>query len=712
MSRRKNLTPKGRANVSPHERRGGAWEAAPLQRQKRHQARYLAAARLASAWGMATIVQVAVDMPEGYFGAADQITRYGAVYAALLTLLTALAIFGLVRQRRWAASLVPVLLSVNVGLFIPPMAADPLRAGVVVLWNLMLLAQHLIPPGSTLTSREALDDELADWLVRVGPAVRHLATLSLMLTVAVVGYRLSGRWLALAVCFVLNGATVLWARHFLRLLLAQRSRFALLVLGVLGASLLAVARPELMLSLLATAQLLLLALLIARERGTAEVLASFFNHPSRLIFFSFASVILLGTVLLTFPGASAHGKTISPIDALFTATSATCVTGLIVLDTPHDFSPLGQAIILGLIQVGGLGIMVLSTFATLLLGGSLGLRGERALKEVLEIQADRTAYLLTRFIVISTLSVEAVGAVLLAFFFAGHGLEAGEALWRGVFHSVSAFCNAGFALQSDSLVGFQHSPGVLLTVALLITLGGLGFAVMAGLWGRLRAAPGVSFNLQVRVVLVTSALLVAAGWLLYLALEWQASLAGMGWGDKLVNGLFQSVTLRTAGFNSVSFEQLAPATALLMMLFMFVGASPGSTGGGIKTTTLAVLLAAIAALVRGTSNVTLFDREIARATIFRSLGIVVISSLVAFGSLFLLLIFESQPFQDLAFETVSAVGTVGLSLGATAKLSAAGKLVIIGAMFIGRIGPLTLALVLGGGRIPRYRYPTGRIMVG
>jgi trk system potassium uptake protein TrkH len=283
-----------------------------------------------------------------------------------------------------------------------------------------------------------------------------------------------------------------------------------------------------------------------------------------------------------------------------------------------------------------------------------------------------------------------------------------------VFHAVSAFCNAGFALQSDSLAMFADQPWAILLVAALVTLGGLGFVVLAGLWQRFFSHSTRHLTTSVRVVLAVSALLVAAGTALYAAIEWRHTLDGFAAPGKLVHALFQSVTLRTAGFNSVDLAELAPATALLMMVFMFVGASPGSTGGGIKTTTAAVLVAAIRSIVRGSEPPRLFDREVPREIVYRSLAIAVISAAVVALGAFLLLMFEPQPVLRLLFEAVSAFGTVGLSLGATAELGPAGKLIVIGLMFIGRVGPLTLALVLGTGRVrtPVYRQPETRIMVG
>jgi len=686
-----------------------------LRRRSPESLRWLAAARLTSATALVAVAQIAVDMPQGYFGPSDAVTRLGAGYTAALVALTALGVLALHRRWRLVSWLVPVLFAANVGIFVPPVASDPVVSGLVIVWNLTLLVQTLFPAAGTRpSSSPAGGGEVEDWLTRRGPGLRHLALASLLLTVGVVGYRLSDRLLTQGACLVVNYGTLAAAVPLLLRLRRQGSKAVYAVAAPLAASLFAFASPSAMLSLLALSQALLLMVVLGRHRGTLEVLRTFYDRPSRLIVSSFATLILVGTVLLTFPAASAGPEPVSPIDALFTATSATCVTGLIVLDTPRDFSPLGQAFILGLIQVGGLGIMVLSTFATLLLGGSLGLRGERALTEMLDLETAPTAYRLTRFIVMATLAVEGVGAAGLAAAFMAGGLPWGEALWRGVFHAISAFCNAGFALQSDSLTGFQQAPLPTLLVAALIILGGLGFSVMAVLGSRLLRRERRPLSTQVRVVLVMSAALLGLGTVLILAFEWNGALAGLPVLDKLVNAFFQSVTLRTAGFNTVKLSALAPVTVAAMMLFMFIGASPGSTGGGIKTTTLAVLLSAIRSTARRLEPARLFDREVPNDIVYRCIAILVISGAVVAAGLLLLLVFEPQGFLELAFETVSAFGTVGLSLGATAKLGAMGKLIIIGVMFLGRVGPLTLALLLGAGGShgAAFRYPQTRLMVG
>ena len=680
--------------------------------------RALTRARVIGSAALGVVAQFAVDTPASYLGARDEVTVIGSTYVGVLLVTSALACFLIPRHSAGAGSLIALILAGNVGVFVPALISDPVVAGLVVVWSLVLLVRQFLPaPVEAPAAPRAEGDAMEGWLGRSGGATRHLALVTLALMVAVVGYRLSDRLLAQGVCLLLGWGTLLGALPFLRLRWRAGRRAVILLLAPVGGSLLAAAAsPAAMLGLLGIGVAALLGLILAQQRTTLEIARGFVESPSRLIVVSFAATSLIGTVLLTFPAAAALPGAVSPLDALFTATSATCVTGLIVLDTPRDFSLFGQVVILGLIQVGGLGMMTLSTFAALLLGGRLGLRGERALTEMLELQTGPTAYRVTRFIVLSTLAVEAAGAIGLTLGYFAGGLPTGEAIWRGVFHSISSFCNAGFSLQSDSLVMFREAPVTLLLHALLIVLGGLGFVVLAGIGGRL--VPGARrkrpLPVQARTVLLVSTVLLLAGTAAYAVLEWQRTLGGLSVADKLSNALFQSVTLRTAGFNSVDFGSLHAATSLLMILFMFIGAAPGSTAGGIKVTTAAVLLAAIRSTMRPGQPTTLFAREVPAAIVTRSLAIAAISLAVVGGGLFLLLLFESQPFLPLLFEATSAFGTVGLSLGATAELGPAGKLTIIAIMFIGRTGPLTLALLLGTGTARRasVHYPETRLMVG
>jgi len=673
------------------------------------------AARLIGAGAVAILAQFAVDMPDGYFGRSDRITLVGAAFTAVVFLLAVAGALGALGRRRWTALVTPVLLSLSLGAFVAPLVDDPVISGAVVIWQLVLLGRFFFAADTVRAPRERdaeRSDETGAWLARNGPAARHLLCVSLLATTAVVGYRLGHRVPALVVCLVLAGLAIGLTVRFVGHLWRGGSRAPFVLLALLVAAAASAAHPAATLWILAGYQALLLVLLLVKEPVFEELIDHFYRRPALLVLVSFVLLIALGTLLLSFPAMAAGGKAISPLNALFTATSASCVTGLIVLDTPRDFSLAGQIVILLLIQAGGLNIMVLSTFAALLLGRRLAFRGEGALGEVLDLPRASSATRLTVFIVISTLLVEAAGSGVLAYGYLRHGQSAAEALWNGIFHAVSAFCNAGFALQSDSLIPFQRDPLVLVVMAVLIVLGGLGFAVLAAGWARLRGRGGRRLAAQVRIVLAASAVLIVAGTVGYATLEWNRSLAGLDAPEKLLNALFQSVTLRTAGFNSVDLGALQPATLLMMMAFMFVGASPGGTGGGIKTTTLVVLLSSIPAIIRGEARVVLFGRTLPLEIVYRSAAIAVMAALVVFGGAALLLASQPQPFQSLVFETFSAVGTVGLSLGATPRLDTLGKIVVIVVMLVGRIGPLTLALLLGRKALSRLRYPEAGVMVG
>ncbi|MDX9980771.1 MAG: potassium transporter TrkG [Lentisphaeria bacterium] len=435
------------------------------------------------------------------------------------------------------------------------------------------------------------------------------------------------------------------------------------------------------------------------------------RRPTHLLVYSFASVILLGTLVLTLPAATTSAKGLAPVDALFTATSATCVTGLIVVDTGTAFSTLGQIVILVLIQAGGLGIMTISIFVALALGRRIGLRSEFAVGEMIGEQRNRMTRRLLSFIVLATFAIELAGALVLAQGFrhyAGYGTA--RAMYYGIFHSISAFCNAGFALYPDSFVGFAHIPLFPLTLSLLITLGGLGFGVLYTLF-RLPGGRQVNSGPHVRLVLLTSAILTLGGTLFLLLAEHGHTLAGMSFRDALVNAWFQSVTARTAGFNTVDLAHYSPASNLVTLLLMFVGAAPGSTGGGIKVTTLAVLFLLVRSILHG-GQVQAFGRRIEDDTVMKSTALLCLSGLAVVVAAVLLLLTQDGPASDLLFETVSAFGTVGLSTGATGRLDGFGKLVIVGLMFVGRVGALSLLMLMRPRRRSNVEFPTARVMVG
>jgi trk system potassium uptake protein TrkH len=458
----------------------------------------------------------------------------------------------------------------------------------------------------------------------------------------------------------------------------------------------------------------LAASLVARRQGQVDGLQTtwweqLLEQPARLLVATFLLLILLGTLLLSLPFAAADGRPpVAFVDAAFTSVSAVCVTGLIVLDTPNDWSAWGQSIILFLIQFGGLGIMSFATAFLSALGRRLSLRQEGAFAQLASGENRQELYGAVKTILGLTCVAEVLGMVALLPRFMAAGEPFADALWRSAFTAVSAFCNAGFALQSDSLMGFAHDPWVLHVVALLIIIGGLSPAVVVGVWRRRGSVP-----LQMRLVFWATGLLLAIGTMLFLASEWNNTLAGLSGWDKLHNAWFQSVTLRTAGFNTVDFADVRPATLTFCLLWMFIGGSPGGTAGGIKTTTAAVLALAVAATVRGRSAVAIFGRTIPDATVYRAASVATLGTLALILFILAIQLTQSTEVMPGIFEVTSALGTVGLSMGATSSLDMVGKIIIMIAMFAGRVGSLTLIVFLISQRAPMpVRVPTEIVDVG
>lgn len=563
---------------------------------------------------------------------------------------------------------------VNLGVFLPPLAVDPVVGGTAALWSLILLSVtiHISRSAPTVPPRppaEGPASHLSLWVTLNHRAFRHLLLVAIGLTVSVVGFR-TGSWRhAVAVCLAMDALVFILAVRFLLLSIRSGSKTAFLAGLPLVLALLAFRQPAAALSWIGVFFLLVLFMLMARSTAGEDLIQHFFQRPALLLTTSFALSIAVGTLFLSFPAASTTGRSTAPIDALFTATSASCVTGLIVLDTPGQFTAFGHAVLLCLMQFGGLNIMVLSAFTALLLGRRLSLRGEAAFGQLLDLPLARSAQRIAVFIVVITLSIEAAGATALALCYARKGYGYTDSLWYGVFHAVSAFCNAGFSLHSDSLAGFRQDPPALLTYCVLIMLGGIGFLILGTAWAWARGQRERFFSVQVRLVCWATAILVLTGTVWFAAVEWNRSLGGLGVLDKCVNALLQSVTLHTAGFNSVELNLIHPAVVFLMMGFMFIGAAPGGTGGGVKVTTVAVLLGAIPTITRGRPRIVFFGRTIPYETVYRSAAIVVIASTVAMAGTLLLLLTHPITLQDCLFEVLSALGTVGLSLGATSHLN-------------------------------------------
>lgn len=501
--------------------------------------------------------------------------------------------------------------------------------------------------------------------------------------------------------------------------LPQYTRWRTLILATLTTATLVSlgwARQTAELSFMGLALLILTAALLARPIQRVEVVRPawaerMLDHPARLLVISFFALIVVGTALLTLPLASADpGQPGSTIDAAFTSVSAVCVTGLIVRDTPVDWSGFGLAIILLLIQLGGLGIMTFATAFLGALGRRLSLRQESAVAELSGGESRVALYLAVERVLAVTFVAEAAGAILLALRFLTHGDAPGVAIWRGLFTAVSAFCNAGFALQTDSLIGYATDPVVLHTVAALIVIGGISPAVVVALPALVR---GERLPLQSKLILVATAVLLVTGTVLIAATEWNNALAGLSLLDKWHNAWFQSVTLRTAGFNSIDIAILRPATVTLCLIWMFVGGSPGGTAGGVKTTTITVLFLAVWANIRGQGDIRVWGRTLPHASVYRAASVVTLMTLSFVLVVWSLQLTQNLPTVPTVFEAVSALGTVGLSMGATPGLDVVGKIIVMFAMFAGRVGSLTLFAFLLAHRAPSaLHYPQEPIDCG
>jgi trk system potassium uptake protein TrkH len=439
-------------------------------------------------------------------------------------------------------------------------------------------------------------------------------------------------------------------------------------------------------------------------------LRRFVLSPSQTILIGFASIIVVGAVLLSLPAASADGRPTPPLDALFTATSATCVAGLVVLDTATHFSLFGQLVILLLIQVGGFGYMTASILLALLLGRRIGLRERVVLAESQNLYATGGVVRFTRLIILVTLAIEGIGALLLAARWVPElGLRG--AYW-GVFHAVSAFNNAGFAVTGNfaSLTGYVTDVPINLIVAALLISGGLGFGVLVDLSNGLRR-----LTLHSKIVLTTTLGLIGVGTAAVLLFEFGngETLGGLSWPGRVLAAFFQAVTPRTAGFHTVDIGALREPTLMAIVVLMFIGASPGGTGGGIKTTAFIAPLSVILAMLRGSPDAVLFKRRLPPLVIYKAVTIALLAVAFVVTMSILLSLSERIAFLPALFEVVSAFGTVGLTTGVTPTLGALGKVIIMATVYTGRVGLLTLAFGLTRRqRVPRFHYSEEPIYVG
>lgn len=444
------------------------------------------------------------------------------------------------------------------------------------------------------------------------------------------------------------------------------------------------------------------------------------SSPESLVVGGFALLIVLGALLLWSPWAHSD-RPLSFIDALFTSTSAVCVTGLVVLDTGRDFSYFGQIVIVLLIQAGGLGIMTFAALTFQILGLRFSLQTSAVLHETF-FQKDIGSRFQDAFkmILALTLAIEGIGMIALTLFFAPHLDNFSDVIFYSFFHSVSAFCNAGFSLASENLVLWRDSIGIMFTIMILIILGGLGYSVLLELFSRLGAQVSgnstdwpIAFSLHSRVVLLVSGVLIVSGAVLMVLLGLTMDETSVY--QKFMNSLFQSVSARTAGFNSVDIGKLPSASLLILIILMFIGGSPGSCAGGVKTSSVAIYWARLISGLRGNKDVSLINRRLPLELVSRTDLLITVAIIWNILGVLILLTTESDLKVDgiaIVFEQVSAFGTVGLSTGITDKLSSLGKLWIILTMFIGRLGPLTIVMLMIPKSTSNIRYPKGTVMIG
>lgn len=437
-------------------------------------------------------------------------------------------------------------------------------------------------------------------------------------------------------------------------------------------------------------------------------------RPVQVLVMGFALVILTGSTLLMLPIASNDGTSTPFIDALFTSTSAVCVTGLVTVDTGMHWSYFGKTVIILLIQVGGLGFMSFATLISLILGKRITLSERLVMQEAMNSFSMQGLVKMAKYILLFTFTAEGIGALLLStVFIPDYGLSTG--IYFSIFHSISAFCNAGFDLIGEfkSLTTYADNAIVILTIGFLIVVGGLGFMV----WHELinyRDTKRLSLHSKL-VLLMTGVLIFGGAFLMFLfEMNNPATIAPMSLKGKVLSSLFASITPRTAGFNSISTTDMSPAARFLTIILMFIGGSPGSTAGGIKTATAGLLIMTVISVIKGRDDTEIFERRVSKDIIYKGLTIVVISfTLVTTVSMILTVTEPGISLEHIIYEATSAFGTVGLTLGLTTKLTSIGKAVIAFTMYCGRVGPLTIALALSRNkRSNTIKYPEDKILVG
>lgn len=432
----------------------------------------------------------------------------------------------------------------------------------------------------------------------------------------------------------------------------------------------------------------------------------------QILALGFLIAILIGGIILSLPISSRTGEPTNFLDAIFTSTSAVCVTGLITLSTSTHWSTFGQTVIMTLIEIGGLGFMSFAVLISLILGKKITLRERLVMQEAMNTYSIQGLVRMVKYVLIFTVSVQFFGALLLSTqFVPEYGISTG--LFYSVFHSISAFCNAGFDLFGTSLVGYSSNTVVILVISALIIIGGLGFTVLLEIY----EFKGMKkLSLHSKLVLITTAILVFGGAILMLIFEYNnvETIANMNIKDKLLNSFFASVSPRTAGFNSVSTSGMTLASKFLTIILMFIGGSPGSTAGGLKTVTFGILVLTVISVIKGREDTEVFGRRFTKEIVYKAFTLLFIGvSLVIIATMILSYTEVGASFIDLLYETTSAFGTVGLTVGLTPNLSTTGKILIMLMMYFGRVGPLTVMLALTRKRKKSgYKYPEGKILIG
>lgn len=433
--------------------------------------------------------------------------------------------------------------------------------------------------------------------------------------------------------------------------------------------------------------------------------------PARVLTTGFLLLIATGTFLLLLPISVHKGIHLSFIDALFTATSAICVTGLTVVDTGTTFSAFGQMVIFTLVQIGGIGFMTVATIVYMMLGKKISFRERLILQESMNANSMEGIVRIIKRIVLFVLVIQLTAALILAVNWL-KDMPLGQALYYGLFHSISLFNNGGFDLFGISFQSYAGDWVFNIVAFFLIVAGGLGFVVLAELYDYRQSR---ILSLHSKVVLSMSGILIVLGAALIFVFEFTNpnTMQSMPFGDKVLTSIFQSISARSAGTSTLNIEELRQVTQFFLIILMFIGGSPGSAGGGIKTTTFAILLAAVGAMLRGKEDTIIFRYRLDKNLILKALTIIFLALIMVLSIAMMLAVTEEQPFLEILFDTTSAVATVGLSMGLTPELSVFGKLIFCLAMFVGRLGPLTLAYALNKRRSQSlYRHPEGKLMIG